>query len=102
MNYPTEINHIKDDHVVRITWSDGHTGDYAEVYLRGYCPCALCQGHGAQRRFIDVPDALLHGIGPVGNYALEFRWHDGHTTGIYTYDYLRSLCPCADCTADKS
>ncbi|MBM4261353.1 MAG: DUF971 domain-containing protein [Deltaproteobacteria bacterium] len=94
---PTEINHVKANQVVRITWDDGHIGDYAETYLRGYCPCALCQGHGAQRRFIDVPDAQLVGVQPVGNYAIEFRWHDGHSTGIYTYEYLRGLCPCSVC-----
>jgi DUF971 family protein len=100
---PTEINHIKARSIVRITWDDDHTGDYEEIYLRGYCPCALCQGHGAQRRFIDVPDAKLAAISPVGNYAIEMRWHDGHSTGIYSFDYLRSLCPCGQCkvtTAD--
>jgi DUF971 family protein len=95
--YPTEINHVKARAIVRITWDDGHMGDYPEDYLRGYCPCALCQGHGATRRFIAVPDAKLVGIGAVGNYALEFRWHDGHSTGIYSYDYLRALCPCPAC-----
>ena len=34
---------------------------------------------------------------PVGNYALEIDWFDGHTTGIYSYTYLRSLCQCAAC-----
>jgi DUF971 family protein len=97
MPVPTEINHIKSRAVVRITWDDGHAGEYAETYLRGYCPCALCQGHGAQRRFIDVPDAKLTGIAGVGNYAIELFWHDGHSTGIYTFDYLRSLCPCSHC-----
>ena len=96
-HYPTEINHVKASGLVRITWDDGHAGEYAEDYLRGYCPCALCQGHGAQRRFIPVPDAKLQGIEPVGNYAIEFRWQDGHTTGIYSYEYLRSLCPCPAC-----
>jgi DUF971 family protein len=38
-------------------------------------------------------------IQPIGNYAIEFHWHDGHSTGIYTYDYLRSLCPCPECDA---
>ncbi|HEY1266366.1 MAG TPA: gamma-butyrobetaine hydroxylase-like domain-containing protein [Candidatus Binatia bacterium] len=34
---------------------------------------------------------------PVGNYAIMFRWGDGHETGIYTFQYLRSLCPCEEC-----
>jgi DUF971 family protein len=94
--FPTEINHVKSAGVVRITWDDGHVGEYAEAYLRGYCPCALCQGHGSQRKFISMPEAKLQNIHAVGNYAIEFAWQDGHSTGIYTYEYLRSICPCAE------
>lgn len=96
---PVEINHIRAAGIVRITWNDGHAGDYPKEYLRGYCPCALCQGHDAavSRKFIEVPDVELKEIRGVGNYAIEFLWQDGHSTGIYTFDYLRSLCPCAEC-----
>jgi DUF971 family protein len=87
---------------VRISWDDGHVGEYAQEYLRGYCPCALCQGHGAQRRFNAVPGATLQEIRAVGNYAIELRWHDGHSTGIYTFDYLRSICPCEVCAARQT
>jgi DUF971 family protein len=96
-HYPVEINHTKANGMVKVKWDDGHTGEYSEAYLRGYCPCALCQGHGSQRKFISVPEAKLLEIKPVGNYAIEFRWHDGHSTGIYSYDYLRALCPCDAC-----
>lgn len=98
---PTEINHIKSRGVVRITWDDGHVGEYEQEYLRGHCPCAMCQGHGAQRRFITVPGAVLTGMRGVGNYAIELLWQDGHSTGIYSFEYLRSLCPCSDCTAPR-
>ena len=87
--------------MVRVTWDDGHGGDYPQEYLRGYCPCALCQGHGGEVRFIDAPDAKLAEISAVGNYAIQFRWEDGHNTGIYTFDYLRSLCPCPECKDSK-
>jgi len=102
--FPSEINHIKGRGIVRITWDDGHVGEYEQEYLRGYCPCALCQGHGAQVRFIVTPGAVLDGIRGVGNYAIELHWQDGHSTGIYTFDYLRKLCPCSACaaTADKN
>lgn len=98
---PVEINHMKEKGLVRITWDDGHVGEYRKGYLRGHCPCALCQGHGGELKFIDVPDAKLAEIQAVGNYAIQFRWEDGHNTGIYTYDYLRSLCPCPQCEASK-
>jgi len=96
---PTEINHIKSRGTVRISWDDGHVGEYEQEYLRGYCPCAMCQGHGGQRRFIAVPGARLAGIRGVGNYAIDLHWEDGHSTGIYSFDYLRSLCPCNHCSA---
>ncbi len=99
---PTEINHIKSEGIVRIVWNDGHVGNYPETYLRGYCPCALCQGHGASRRFISAPDAKLIDIRAIGNYAIEFHWQDGHSTGIYTYEYLRTLCPCSECDTKDS
>jgi DUF971 family protein len=34
---------------------------------------------------------------PVGRYALQIVWFDGHDTGLYSYKYLRSLCQCAEC-----
>jgi len=100
---PVEINHIRAEGRVRITWDDGHAGDYPLEYLRGYCPCALCQGHDAAlgNKFISVLNVKLNEIRAVGNYAIEFRWEDGHSTGIYTFDYLRALCPCVPCKGSK-
>ena len=100
---PVEINHMKEKGLVRVTWDDGHSGDYPREYLRGYCPCALCQGHeaGVKLKFVDVPEPKLAEISAVGNYAIQFRWEDGHSTGIYTFDYLRSLCPCPECKASE-
>ena len=73
--------------------------DYPLAYLRGWCPCALCQGHGGERRYIQVPITELTNIAVVGNYALNLSWGDGHDTGIYSYRYLRDLCPCSACGA---
>src|SRR3989338_6705142 len=43
---PVEINHMREKGVVRVTWDDGHVGEYSREYLRGYCPCALGPGEG--------------------------------------------------------
>ncbi len=99
--FPTEINYNKAKGVIRISWDDGHVGEYTGQYLRGYCPCALCQGHGTGKNFIAVPDAQIQEIRAVGNYAVEFSWNDGHSTGIYSYDYLRALCPCDACDKQR-
>jgi DUF971 family protein len=83
-----------------IDWGDGHKGIYPHAVLRGYCPCAGCQGHDAAIRFIEVPDGAMleiENIEDVGNYALRFDWFDGHGTGIYTFRYLRALCECSEC-----
>jgi DUF971 family protein len=95
---PVEINHIREKGQVRVTWEDGHVGEYPKDYLRGYCPCAACQGHGGEIKFVSVSNAQLAEISAVGNYAIEFHWQDGHNTGIYTFEYLRALCPCPKCT----
>ena len=38
----------------------------------------------------------------VGRYAIRILWSDGHNTGIYSYELLRSLCPCAECAARQN
>lgn len=97
---PTEIRHQRDEGRVRITWADGHVGEYDYVYLRGWCPCAVCQGHGNERRFVETVDPRLEKIEAVGNYAINLGWADGHDTGIYSYAYLRDLCPCGECAPE--
>jgi len=82
-----------------IDWADGHKAVYPNVILRGYCPCAGCQGHTGTIRFIE-PSANqreLEDLEVVGNYALQLKWFDGHDTGLYSYRYLRALCQCAEC-----
>jgi DUF971 family protein len=87
---------------VTIDWRDGHRSHYELKYLRDHCPCATCTGgHAAGPAPSPFPmfkPALrLEGVEAAGHYALRLLWSDGHNTGIYTWDYLRSLCPCAEC-----
>ena len=85
--------------VTEIDWADGHKGIYPHTILRGYCPCAGCQGHSGTIAFVATsgPQLELEEIEPVGNYALRFQWFDGHGSGLYSYAYLRSLCHCPAC-----
>jgi DUF971 family protein len=82
-----------------IEWGDGHKGIYPHEILRGYCPCAGCQGHEGTIKFQYPTGAQLEleGIEPVGNYALRLTWFDGHGSGLYSYVYLRALCHCDEC-----
>ena len=84
-----------------ILWNDGHTSSYPSWYLRGNCPCADCVDEFTGKRKIPPGSisATLErkGVELVGNYALQFEWSDDHSTGLYTFDLLRSLCPCPLC-----
>lgn len=85
--------------VTEIEWGDGHKGVYPHEILRGYCPCAGCQGHSGTIAYLEAHGTQLEleGIEPVGNYALQLTWFDGHSSGLYSYRYLRSLCHCDEC-----
>src|ERR1700731_4557592 len=82
-----------------IDWADGHKGVYPHAVLRGYCPCAGCQGHSGEIAFVETTDTQreIDDITPVGGYALALQWFDGHASGIYSFQYLRSLCQCDAC-----
>ncbi len=102
--YPTEVRRLPEESRLRLTWSDGHIAEYDYDYLRGYCPCAGCQGHGTGEIEYRPPKAPVQpsAIEPVGNYAISFHWSDGHATGIYRFDFLRRICPCDACRADRA
>lgn len=97
--YPVEARRLPTERRLRLTWSDGHVGEYEYELLRGWCPCAMCQGHHALEITFHPPaqPVELHRIEPVGNYGLSFLWSDGHGSGIYRFEYVRQLCPCPAC-----
>jgi DUF971 family protein len=84
-----------------ITWNDGHFSSYPSWYLRENCMCASCveEFTGVRKIFHgSIPASLDRiSVAPIGNYALQFGWSDGHDTGIYSFEYLRKLCPCSRC-----
>lgn len=88
-----EVRRQPEEGSLRLTWSDGHVLEQSYDFLRGWCPCAMCQGHDAVAfRFQAPPNPVTpETIEPVGNYAISIVWSDGHGTGIYRYDYLRQL-----------
>ena len=86
---------------MRIVWDDAHESPYAYRALRLACPCAACVDEFTGEKRLDpatVP-ADVHAVktGTIGRYALNFRWSDGHDSGIYTYARLRALCECSAC-----
>jgi DUF971 family protein len=100
---PKAITLNKTDARLEITWSDSTLCHYPLSALREACPCVECRGgHQNMGRQFDPENILVlmpkrsYGIKTVdfvGNYALQPTWDDGHHTGIYTWEYLRRLCP---------
>ncbi len=96
---------------MEIDWRDGHRSAWTFAFLRDACPCATCHEEREKAgRAPGVPKpkpatllplyeapARPVEVTPVGKYALRFKWNDGHESGIYSWDYLRKVCPCAEC-----
>ena len=101
---------------VEIEWKDGHRSHWKFPWLRDACPCATCieerevSGSEPGQPKPQPPAALPlfkapvrpKEVRPVGRYAIAFDWNDGHTSGIYSWHYLRSLCQCEVCKAEAS
>jgi len=82
-----------------VKWDDGAESFIALETLRRACPCAGCKGEtdimgnlyrGPEKALQPESFKLLQ-VMPVGGYALQPRWADGHSTGLYSFDYLRRL-----------
>jgi DUF971 family protein len=97
---PTEIRRLAESRELRVVWSDGHQAEYPYDYVRGFCPCAGCQGHGPSEIRYQPPTTEVEPwrIELVGNYGISIQWSDGHATGIYRFDFLREICPCSACS----
>jgi DUF971 family protein len=97
---------------LEIDWVDGHKSAWSFAWLREACPCATCVEERAQEgRKPGQPKprsaAILPMYAPppkpasahaVGRYAIQFNWLDGHSGGIYSWEYLRRVCQCRECT----
>ena len=87
-----------------VEWNNGHRGRHTMQTLRDSCPCASCN---AERytlgRLVSLPVITsgkfdLRSMQVVGSYAVQLTWADGHSTGIFSFDFLRGLCECEECS----
>jgi DUF971 family protein len=100
LSVPIKLD-LKRDEKLEITWQDGHRSVYPLAYLRSMCPCAMCKEVRQQQKETKSLLKILPGnyANPltvvhaerVGNYAIRIDWSDDHGTGIYSYEYLRSI-----------
>lgn len=95
---PTQITQPA-SHLLAFTWPDESVSVIPLKLLRDECPCAGCKGEtilGKHFSPLELPTFIpgmyeVERIEPVGKYALQFFWKDGHNTGIYTWEYLHLL-----------
>jgi DUF971 family protein len=87
-------------YMLKTRWSTNEEFVVLLSVLREQCPCAQCKGETIMGTHYSFPvlqiatpgQNILKNIVPVGNYALQLFWEDDHSTGIYTWEYLYSLC----------
>jgi DUF971 family protein len=119
--------HVSSGAGIDILWADNHSSHYDFAYLREECPCAMCNderqkkaaGHQKDMQLKKENASLAAAPPPsspllpmfkprltakaahaVGNYALQIDFNDGHATGIFSFDFLRTICPCQECARE--
>jgi DUF971 family protein len=102
---PEQIGPTEDGSRLRIVWKDGRVSEYMPRELRLLCPCAACVDEMTGVRTL-LPEMVEEGVYPaaihyVGRYALQFVWSDGHSTGIYPFDYLRKVAEASDAVEEQ-
>jgi len=93
MPTPTEIKLHQKSRVLEIAFDDGRSFRLPYEYLRVFSPSAEVRGHGPGQEVLQVGkrDVDILRVEPVGSYAVQPVFSDGHDTGIYSWDYLYEL-----------
>lgn len=105
MRHDAEHVAISKSKGIAIDWRDGLRAELPNTLLRDECPCATCTGaHGnppersnyqnpgdANPFRMYKPRLAMSDVEAVGSYAMRIYWNDGHSTGIYTWEFLRGL-----------
>lgn len=90
---PVKIRLRLASRLVTLEYEDGTSFDLPFEYLRVFSPSAEVRGHGPGQEVLQIgkENVRIESIEPVGNYALRFFFDDGHSTGLYTWEYLYEL-----------
>jgi DUF971 family protein len=91
--WPTELRLSKDKRSLAITYDSGERSTFESEFLRVHSPSAEVQGHSPEQRKT-VPgkrNVAIRSIDPVGHYAVRITFDDGHNTGLFTWDFFRTL-----------
>ena len=96
---PMNMEFCGEDEIL-IEWDDDHARRYSVKELRDGCPCATCREQRSNPPVAEILQVLspeeakplrISSMSPVGNYAYNIAFSDGHDTGIFTFEHLRSL-----------
>jgi DUF971 family protein len=90
---PAAITLHQKSRVLEITFTDGRSFRLPYEYLRVYSPSAEVRGHGPGQEVLQTGkrNIEIRTLEPVGSYAVQPQFSDGHGTGIYSWDYLHEL-----------
>jgi len=90
---PVEIRLRRKDRLLTLEYADGLRFDLDFEYLRVHSPSAEVKGHGPGQETLQTgkENVVIEAVEPVGHYALRLRFDDGHSTGLYTWQYLHDL-----------
>ena len=92
MTPPTNITLSKNKKLLTVSFENNDFALSSE-YLRVYSPSAEVRGHGPGQETLQLnkQDVTINSLVPMGNYAIAIHFSDGHTTGIYSWNYLHYL-----------
>jgi len=90
---PTEIKLHQKSRVMELVFSDGSRFELSNELLRVYSPSAEVRGHGPGQEVLQTgkKEIEIVALEPVGSYAVQPKFSDGHATGIYSWEYLHEL-----------
>lgn len=90
---PTQVVVHQDSRVLELAYEDGRSFRLSFEFLRVHSPSAEVRGHGRGQETLQVGkrDVRIVSIEPVGHYAIQPRFDDGHESGIYSWDYLYEI-----------
>ena len=97
---PRSIKLDKQRQILVVDWHDGSSAEYSWNSLRDACPCAQCRNEYSAENTSTTD--MVFNLNPVksfsldlvelaGNYALKLYWSDGHNSGIYGWEYLKTI-----------
>ena len=91
--YPTELKMNREERCLSIEFSDGLKAILSYEFLRVHSPSAEVRGHSPSQAVLQTgkEDVILTDIQTVGNYAVQMTYDDGHSSGVYTWEYLHEL-----------